>query len=105
MEWTDAEAVADLTAEVPLRRHCVIGGRLYAWSRLRLPEGEVWLPLWLLIEDNDLARIAPAAMLRAGVRAFGSREEALDWYRTQSWAEDATGGSAEPRAAPDRRAE
>lgn len=83
-EWTDAEALADLTRELPLSRYCLIGGRIYTWCRLRQPGGDVWLPLGMIIEDNTLAEAAPGVLCRAGVRAFRSAEEAVAWGRAHA---------------------
>ena len=84
-EPTDAEAIAELTRELPLSRYCVIGGRVRSWVKFRELRGGTWMPLALIIEDNLLARVAVGALLRAGVRFFRSVEEAATWARTQSW--------------------
>lgn len=97
-EPADAEVVADLTREVPLARYCLIGGRIYTWGLLRQPGGGgVWVPLGMLIEDNVLARVAPGALCRAGVRAFRSAEEAAAWGREHA----ATTFQSAPAAASD----
>lgn len=80
--WTDVEVVAELTREVPLARYCLIGGRIYTWSRLKYADSVVWLPLYLLVEDDSLSQAAPGAMCRAGVKSFRSAEEAVAWGRT-----------------------
>ena len=80
-QWGDAEVLAHFTMEKPLTRYCVICGEAYVWGRLKLDTGEFWLPLWLMIDDNELALAAPGALCRAGARTFRSAEEAVAWGR------------------------
>jgi len=80
---TDADVVAQITAERHLSRFCLVAGRLRGWLKFKMPSGEMWLPLPLTMEDNRLAAVVPGAMLRAGVRSFQSHDEAIAWARTQ----------------------
>lgn len=78
-EPTDAEAIADLTREVPLSSYCVIGGQVFGWCKLQGPQGGRWFLRPLLMEDNLLARVAAGALLRAGAQSFESIQEATAW--------------------------
>ena len=78
-EPTDAEAVADLTREMPLSRYCVVGDRVLTWFKVTNVQGDRWILRPLLMEDNLLARVAADALLRAGAQSFESVQEATAW--------------------------
>jgi hypothetical protein len=86
-EIADDDLVSHLTAETPLSRYCVVGGEVRVWVQCKTRDRAVWVPLVERIEGNELARAAAGALLRAGVREFGSDQEAAAWGRNQTWTE------------------